>query len=172
MKIWRAQSAELSIEVRKQSSLEQRVFAEINAWNDMTGTESNLLGFGEEIVRIPIQHHPANHLYGHHFFWNELRCVKNIERKCVGGSLIDDLKAQFPLDGVPCFDGFKQIPAVKIRVGTANLRRFVPEDRGCPKQGSPMEFDEVCFVSRVDQTERIHTESFHHSQRSGNGTIR
>ena len=65
VKIRRAQAAELGIEIGKQAPLQKRIFTEVDAWNNMAGAKRDLLGFGEEVVGIPVQDHLAYHFDGH-----------------------------------------------------------------------------------------------------------
>jgi len=59
-----------SVKLGVLAALEQRIFAEIDPRHDMTGAECHLFRFGEEIIRIAIQHHLADHFNGDNFFRN------------------------------------------------------------------------------------------------------
>jgi len=56
VEVGRPETAELGVEVGKKATLQQWVFAEIDARHDVAGAESDLLCFREEIVRVPVEH--------------------------------------------------------------------------------------------------------------------
>ncbi len=60
VKVGPAESSQLRVVVRKISTLQQGIVAEVNAGDDVLRAESDLLGFGKEVVRISIQHHSAD----------------------------------------------------------------------------------------------------------------
>src|SRR5580704_17689852 len=59
VKVGTPQTRKLRIEIRKETPLQKRVFAEIDSRYDMAGAERDLLRLGEEVVRIPVESHPA-----------------------------------------------------------------------------------------------------------------
>src|SRR3979409_2135590 len=109
MEVRRAQSAELRIQVRKQASLQQRVFAEIDSRHDVARAECHLLGFCKKVVRISVQYHLADHLDGHDFLGNQLGGIQNVERQFIRGFVVQRLESQLELRKIPACDGLKQI---------------------------------------------------------------
>ena len=57
--------------------------------------ERNLLGFGEEVVRIAIQHHPADRAERYQFFGHDLGRIEHVEAELFGLLLGEDLQRQF-----------------------------------------------------------------------------
>ena len=55
-----AQPRDLRVDVRVDAAGEQRIVAEIDARHDVRGAERDLLGLGEEVVGIAIEHHPPD----------------------------------------------------------------------------------------------------------------
>src|ERR1019366_5639309 len=102
----------------------------IDARHDIAGAESDLLCFREEIVRVPVEHHLADHLNRNQFLWNELRGVKNVERQKVGGLLIDDLQTESEFREMATLNCLKQVAAVKVGVCPVDFDSFVPQHGG------------------------------------------
>ena len=55
-----AQPRELRVHVRMDAPGSSGSLREVDAGNDVRGAERDLLGLGEEIVRIAVQHHAAD----------------------------------------------------------------------------------------------------------------
>ena len=60
---------------------EQRIVREVDAGDDMRDAERDLLGFGEEVVRIAIQDHPADRNDRHQLLGNDLGGIEHVERE-------------------------------------------------------------------------------------------
>ena len=118
--------AELGIEIGEQPSLQQWILAEINAGNDVTGAECDLLCLGEEIVRIAIEGHFADHFNRHDLLGDELRGVQHIEGQRVRRRLVENLKTQLELGKVAAGDRFEQVTAMEVGVRGANLDCLIP----------------------------------------------
>ena len=67
-KVGAAQPLELRIEIGEIATLQQRIIAEVDARRHILGAESDLLGFGKEIVDHPIKHQPPDDPHRHQFF--------------------------------------------------------------------------------------------------------
>ncbi len=65
MKIRTTQPYQLRIRVRKQSTLQQRIIRKIDPRNNMPRMKCHLLGFGKEIIWIPVKRHLSNNLNRH-----------------------------------------------------------------------------------------------------------
>ena len=50
----------------------------------MRGAKSHLLGLGKKVVRIAVQHQPAQHLHWHQFFRNQFGRVENVKAELLG----------------------------------------------------------------------------------------
>ena len=55
-----AEPRDLRVDVGVDAAGEQRIVAEVDARDDVRGAERDLLGLGEEVVRIAVQHQPAD----------------------------------------------------------------------------------------------------------------
>ena len=172
VKIGSAEARQLRVQIGEQASLQQRVVAEVDAGNDMSGMEGDLLGFSKEVVRITIQNHLADGLQGDEFFRNQLGRVENVERQGVGLFLIERLHRQLPFRVIAAFDCIVQVTAMKVGVCAADLHRLVPQHRCGTEFGTPVEFDEGGLPFTVDEPEGMDTEAFHHAQRTRNGAVR
>ena len=86
--------------------MQERVFAKIDAGNNVAGTESNLLRFGEEIIRVSVERHLANHFDRHYLFRYDLGGVENVEWESGGRLFVDDLKAEFEFGKIAGGDRF------------------------------------------------------------------
>ena len=96
---------------------QQRVVAEVDAGHDVRGAEGDLLGLGEEVVRVAVQHHAADRRHRHQFLGDQLGRVEHVEAEGLGLRLGEDLQAQFPLRVLAGLDGFPQVAAVEVGVG-------------------------------------------------------
>ena len=75
----------------KSSALQQGIVAEVNAGHDMLRAERHLLGFGKEVVRVAIQHHPAHRAQRYQFLRHDLGGVEHVEAELFGLLLGEDL---------------------------------------------------------------------------------
>jgi len=126
MEIGTTQSAQLRIEIRKEPSLQQRIFREIESWNQMARAERDLLGLCDEVIRIAVQDHLADHLQRHKFFRDQLRGVEKVELEACGCFFIKDLQTKLELRKITGGNCFPQIPAVEVRISAADLYGFIP----------------------------------------------
>ncbi len=65
--------------------------------DDVRGAEGHLLGFGEEVVRVAVEHHPAQRRDGHELFRDDLGRIQDVEGEAFGLFFREHLHAQFPL---------------------------------------------------------------------------
>jgi len=119
-------TVELCVQVRKQSPLQQRIVAEINAWHHVPGMEGGLLGLGEEIVWIAIERQLPDALDWHQLFGPDLRGVQDVERESHFVRFIDNLDSELPLGETALVDRVPEITAQPIGVLAAKLLCLVP----------------------------------------------
>ncbi len=167
-----AQTGQLGILVREVTTLQQRIVREVDARHDVRRAECDLLGFGEEVVRIAVQHHLADRGQRHQFFRDQLGRIEHVEREA--GSLFfgEDLQAQFPFREVAGFDGFPQVAAVEVGIGARDTDSFIPHQRVRTLHWRPVEFHEARFALCIDQAERVHAEALHRAVAARNGAVR
>jgi hypothetical protein len=103
VKIRATQSAELRIVVGKVSPLQERIIAEIDARNHVGSHEGDLLGLGEVIIWIAVQHHLTHPLHGNEILWNDFGGIEDIEIKLHFVFLRQNLEAKFPFEVVAFF---------------------------------------------------------------------
>ena len=84
MKIGPAQTGQLSIDVRVNSSMQQGIVAEIDSGNDMRRAKRDLLCFREEVIGISVQHHATDGLHGNQFLGNQLGGIQDVEAEFLG----------------------------------------------------------------------------------------
>ena len=144
--------------------MQQRIVGKIDPGDKVRGTERDLFGLGEKIIRPAIQHHPANDFQRNQFLGYQFGRIQVIERKSVRLLLGEQLHREFPLRKIAGLDRFEQIPPMKIGIGADYLHRLVP-DRGLKAElRPPMEFDEGRIASGIEQSETVDAETFDHPQ--------
>ena len=134
--------------------------------------EGRLLGLGEEIIRVAVEHHLADHFERHDLFGDQLGGVEHVEFKRVGGRLVEGLDGEFPLGKIAFLDRLEQIAAVEVGIGAVDLDGFVPDHRRGARGGAPVEFHKGGFARVVDEAERVDAETLDHPQRARDGTVR
>jgi len=145
-----------------EAASQQRIVTEVDARHHMRGTEGDLLGLGEEIVGVAVEHHATDRRYRYQFFGDQLGRVEHVEAEAFGLVLGEDLKAELPFRVITGFDGVPQIATMKVGIGAGDLDRLVPDQRMGAQFRRPVELDEVRLASRIDQPEGVHAESLHH----------
>ena len=104
MEIRAAKPGNLRIDIGMYTASQQRVIAEVDAWNDVRRAERNLLGFGKKIVRITIEHHAPYRRNRHHFLGNKLRGIENVKAEPVALLLGKYLHTEFPFRKISGLD--------------------------------------------------------------------
>ena len=67
--------------------------------HDVRRAEGDLLGLREEIVRIAVEHHPADRRQRHQLLRDDLGRVEHVEAEALGVVLGEHLHAQAPIPG-------------------------------------------------------------------------
>ena len=147
-KFGRAQALELGVLVGEQPALQQRVVGEVDARHDVAGAVGDLLGLGEEVVRVAVQHHAPDHPQRNELLGDELGRVEHVEVEAVGLLLGEGLQAELPLGEVAAVDGLPQVAAVEVGIGAVDLHRLVPDHRLRAELGPPVELDEGRLARR------------------------
>src|SRR6185369_7309637 len=166
------QALHLGIEVGKIASLQQRVVSEIDPGNNIVGAERHLLGLGEEVVNATVEDEPPDPPDRHLFFRYQFGRVQHIEVKRVGKLFIKQLKSQFPLRKVAGLYGVPQVPSMEIRIRAIDFDGFIPHYGLHAQLRLPVEIDERALSIGGDQPERVHAETFHEAEGTGNGAVR
>jgi hypothetical protein len=109
-----AQARDLRVDVRVDAALQQRVVAEVDAGHDVRRAERDLLGLGEEVVGIAIEHHAADGRDGTSSSGISLVGSRTSKLKARPAPR-EHLQAQLPLRIVPGLDGLPQIAPVEVR---------------------------------------------------------
>ncbi len=97
VKVRPAQADQLGIEVGEVAHLQQRVIGEIDTGDEVGGVEGDLLGLGEKVVRVAVEHHPADRAHRHLLLRNDLRGVQQVEVKFELVGLRDELYPELVL---------------------------------------------------------------------------
>ena len=74
-----AEPRDLRVDVRVDAAGEQRIVREVDAGHDVRDAERHLLGLGEEVVGIAVQHQPADRNDRHELLGHDLRRVEHVE---------------------------------------------------------------------------------------------
>ncbi|MDH6438706.1 hypothetical protein M2158_007247 [Streptomyces sp. SAI-144] len=158
-----AQPDQLGFQVGEVAGLEQRVVGEVDTGHDVGGVEGDLLGLGEEVLRIAVEHHPADRPDRHLLLRDELRGVEQIEVERELVLLRHQLYAELPLRVLAGLDGVPQIAPVEVRITALALLCLVPHQRVRAQPRLPVELHEGAPALRVHEPEGVHTEALHHA---------
>ena len=162
----------LGIQIGEQTPLQQRVIGEVDPRHDVGRIEGDLLGLGEVVVRVTVQHHLADRHHRHQRFGDQLGRIEDIEVEAVLVLLLDHLDAQLPLQRRAALDVIPHHAAVEVRVTSPQLLGFIPDQRAGTGHRLPVELDEARHAFTVDQTEGMHTEAFHVAVMAREGAVR
>ena len=167
-----AEAEQLRVRVGEKPSLQQRIVREVDPRDDVAGMERHLFGFGEEVVGIAVEHHPAERRQRHHLLGNQLRGIEDVERKARRRLFIERLHRELVLRVVAHGDGLEEVAPLRIGVGAVELHGLVPDERLRADLRAPMKLHERRFTGRGDEAKRVDAEAFHHPERSGERAIR
>ena len=167
-----AQPDELGVDVGEQAALQQRIGREVDAGHDVAGMEGDLLGLGEEIDRVLVQHHAADRRERNDLLGDDLGRIEDVEVELVGRRLVEGLDVERPFGEVAVVDRLPQIAPRVVGIGAGDLHRLVPQGRGRADAGPPMELHEGRFVPGIDQAEGVDAEALDVAQRARDGAIR
>ena len=167
-----AQPRELRVHVRMDPTGEQRIVAEVDAGNDVSGAERHLFGLGEEIIRIAVQYQAANDPNRDQFFRHDLGGVEHIETELLGLFFSEHLQPELPFGIGTGLDRFPKVAPMEVRIGAGNADRLVPDQRMRPLLGLPVEFAEHRLSVGVDQAKSMDAEALHHPEAARDGAIR
>ncbi|MNM70489.1 hypothetical protein D3C81_821180 [compost metagenome] len=169
MKIRPAEPRELGIGVREQPRLQQRIVGEIHARQDVAGVKRHLLGFGEEVVRVAVQHHPAHAPYRRQFLGNELGRVLEVEAELEHVGLGHQLHAELVLGKLARLDRVVEVAPMEIGVLAVDLDRLVPDQRMRAAHRLPVELDQRALPLGIDKAEGVHAKPFHRAETARDG---
>ena len=166
MEVDGAEARQLGVLIGEEPALKQRILGDVDARRHVGRQEGDLLGLGEEVVRIAVQHHAADHADRHELLGDHLGRVEDVERQRIGFRLAEQLHAELPFREVAGLDGLEQVAAVIVRIGAGDLHRLVPAGRLGSELGPPVELDEGRLVLVVEQAEGVDAETLDHPQAS------
>ena len=171
VKVRAAQADQLCIRIRKEATLEEGVAGEINPWHDVARMKGYLLGLREKVIGVAIECQFANALDRDQFFGNDLGGIQQIEIERLLIFFLNDLYPELPFRVITVFNSFPQIASMKVWILTGNFLGFIPEDRMNTKDRFPVKLDKMRLPLCIDESERVHTESFHHAIATRNRPI-
>ena len=145
---------------------------EIDARHDVRRAERHLLGLGEEVVRIAIEHQPPDRADRHQLLRHDLGRIEHVEAEAFRLLFGEDLQPELVLGIRARFDRFPQIAAMEVRIGAADLDRLVPVERMRAEHRRPVELHEHGLARLIDQAEGVHAEALHHAVAARNGAVR
>ena len=79
-----AEPRDLRVDVGVDAAGEQRIVREVDAGHDVRRAERDLLGLGEEVVGVAVEHHAADRLQRHELFGHDLGRVEHVEAEALG----------------------------------------------------------------------------------------
>ena len=116
--------------------------------HDVRGAERDLLGLGEEVVGIAVQHQLADRHDRHQLLGHDLGRVEHVEGERLGLLLGEDLQAELVLRVGAGLDGLPQVAPMEVGIGAGDLDRLVPHQRVRAGARRPVELDEVRLAAR------------------------
>jgi hypothetical protein len=149
-----AQARDLRVQVGVDAPCQQRVVAEVDARHDVRGAEGHLLGLGEEVVRVAVEHHAADGRDRHQLLGDQLGGVEHVEAEASACASVKICRPA-PTRGIrrP-----RSLPRGRGGGSRGRRRRSSPP-RPRPANGCrarlPVELDEVRLAQRVDQPEGV-----------------
>ena len=148
-------------------------FAEVDARHDVRRAERDLLGLGEEVVRIAIQHHAADRLHRHQFLGHDLGRVEHVEAELAPRrSSVNTCTPSSYSGYAPASIASHRSRRWKSGSAPGDLHGLVPDQRMRAGERSPVELHETRFAVRVDEAKRVHAEALHHAVAARNGAVR
>ena len=139
--------------------------------HDVRGAERDLLGLGEEVVGIAVEHHAPDRRQRHELLGHDLRRIEHVEAERSASRFAERLNGELPLGIGAGLDGFPEIASVEVRIRARDLHGFVPHERVRPRRRRPVKLDERRLAFRVDEPKRVHAEALHHSEAARNRAI-
>ena len=83
--------------------------------------KSDLLRLRKEIVRIAVEHHPAQRLEWNHFFRDDLGRVEDVERECRRRFLVERLHGELELRKISHRYRVEQVTALRVGIRAIQL---------------------------------------------------
>lgn len=179
LKVGASVAAQLRVEVREDTALQQRIFAKVEAANNVAGLElgnmsaigasatgakravsyHDLLRLSKVVARVPVQPHLANLLQRDELLGDDLGGVQDVNAEVEGLVLIDDLHVQLPFGVVALLDGLPEVLAVEVGVRAGGDLGLFPDEAGLAKRGLPVELDELRLALVVDKAVGVDAEA-------------
>src|SRR5690554_7367395 len=171
MEVRPTQARQLGVLIGVDAPRQQRIVGEIDPRDHMGGAEGHLLGLGKEVVRVAVEHQPADRRYRHQLLRNDLGRIQQIEAEFSRILLGDQLHAEGPLRVFPGINRLPQVAAMEVRIGTGNLHRLIPHQRMGAQLGGEVEFDEGGLALPGHEAEGVHAKALHHAVAARNGPV-
>src|SRR5690606_6367450 len=142
VEVWATQRRDLGVDVRVDAAGEQRVVGEVNAGDDVSCAEGDLLGLCEKVIGVTVQHEPTDGGEWGQFLGHNLRRVEDVEGELLRLFFSKHLERELPLRKGARFDRFPQIASMKVRVRAVNLDTLIPVERVRTCLGTQVKLDE------------------------------
>ncbi len=150
----------LGVGIGEQTALQQTVLGRLDTRHEIGRRHGDLLGFLEDVVRIPVQHHLADLALGH--VRPDLGGIQRIEFELGQILRLEHLDHEVPFGVVAVVDGGDQIAAqVTVVLALHRLVLFRVEVLQA-LLALPAEFHVVGFALLVDELVGVHTVAIHH----------
>lgn len=160
-------TVELGVEVGEESTLQQRILAEVNAADDVARLEHDLLSLGEVVGRVLVQLHDAKLGKRHQLLGNNLGRIHHVEPEGEGLVLVHDLDGELPLGAVSGLDGIIEILAVEISVLASHDLGLLPDKRGLALLGLPVPLHQLGITFLSNETIGVDAEAVHVTEATG-----
>ena len=137
-----AKPFQLGVEIGEVAPLQQRIIGKADPRRDILRHEGDLFGFGEEVVRHPVEDQPSHRDRREDFLRNDLGRIQHVEIETICKILVEQLQAELPFRELSGSDGLPEVAAMEIRIGAVDLQRLVPKHRLHAGLRLPDELDE------------------------------
>ena len=165
--------SELGVEIRKHPRLHQRIVGDLDAGDEISGVERNLLRLGEVVRGVLVQGQPPDGLDRCELLGHELRRIEQVdalERLVI--AVGEQLQAELPLEEGAVVDSVRHVPAVEVRVHAGRELRLFPDERMHAGDRFPVKLHKGCLASCVHEAEGMDAEAFHGSVRAWDRPVR
>lgn len=159
-------AVQLSIKVREQPTLQQRIFSEVNSTNHVSNLKHDLLSLGEVVARVAVQCELSKWCERNDVLRNDLGGIEKVETPSQLIILFHDLSLEDPLREHPVLDAFKQILTVEVGVHTCSDLSLLPQQRGFPLQCPEPEFYKLRLALIGNKAEGVHSPTISMSERA------
>jgi hypothetical protein len=164
LEIGSAKALELSIEIRKDPSLEKWIIRKVDSGYDVAHAKRYLFCLCKKVGYVSIEYEAAHNAKRQDLLRDKLGSVQYVEVELVSELLIEELKPELPFGEMSFIDRVPEVAPMKVRICPGDLECLVPNYGLHTQLGAPVKLYERRFSSVAHKTVSVYSESFHHSK--------